>query len=551
MYGSPAHRSPIGLRNQRMNKRKQRYRFRMLLFIVIVLLVIAIAVYSIIILLLPAPIPSKPHTEESASISISVAPDREVIGISDGSYAFDMSRKNAGLKKQAADMFKTGKNSVAQDVWMKAAAMDTRDAETLIYLEDQRVLNMSHHYMTFIVGTILTGKFAASGNDSLQGAYTAQREYNDQCLKSSSCVPARLLIANSGSGDTASDEIAYASLIAEQIVQAHHDDKTIVGVMGWPASSDLVYGSTTFAEANLPVVSPTALLNASTPPYIFSVAPSNTRQGIVGAYYAEHMLHARRAIVFVDPVDRYSESLAEAFSKQFTVSNSNAIVATENYKVGLSQTVQTAFNNAQNYKFDLIYFAGHSNDIGPILTSIPDCNSPSCYQLLGGDGLYELGGYSVPNVKNLLSRVHFTSFAYPDEWGILGGSIQAPDFFSEYSQNFNPQGTQPQGSYGYTRADNNVILSYDALIILLRTATTIFNNQESTFSPADLQKALTTQNRQGVSGQISFGPDGNPVDKAIVVLYFDQGGRVHQDRCFGVFLKSASDNATSSNCLQI
>ena len=544
--------SPINNRNNRINAGRRRSRFKTILLIVIILLVVAIAGYAVLTLLLPGRSLVKVPPPTPAPIPTNTpAPDHEIIGISDGLYAFDMSYKNADLKTQAANMFKSGNKKGAQDLWEKAAAMDTRDAEVLIYLEDQRVLNSSRSYMTFVVGTILTGKFAPGGSDSLQGAYTAQKEYNDQCFKLSSCVPARLLIANSGSGETASDEIAYASLVAEQIVQAHRNDKTIVGVMGWPASSDLVYGNTVFAAANLPVVSPTALLNAATPPYIFSVAPSNTRQGIVGAYYAEHKLRASRAIVFVDPVDRYSESLADAFSKQFTADN-NTVVATENYKVGQPQTVQTAFNNAQNNKFDLIYFAGHSSDIGPLLTSIPNCNAPSCFQLLGGDGLYELGGYSnVPNVKNLLSRVHFTSFAYPDEWSILGGSTQAPDFFSEYSQNFNPQGTQPQGAYGYTRADNNVILSYDALIILLRTATTIFNDQQSTFLPADLQKALMIQNRQGVSGQIAFGSDGNPINKATVVLYFDTEGRVHQDQCFGVFLKSESQNASSSNCLQI
>ena len=57
---------------------------------------------------------------------------------------------------------------------------------------------------------------------------------------------------------------------------------------------------------------------------------------------------------------------------------------------------------------------------------------------------------------------------------------------------------------------------------------------------ASLQKALKqitgTNAVQGVSGQIAFGTDNDPINKAIVVLYVDQDGHIHLNSVQGCFL---------------
>src|SRR5205085_7655682 len=143
-----------------------------------------------------------------------------------------------------------------------------------------------------------------------------------------------LLVPNLGTGDSSSPSITKASIIMEQIVQAARNDPTIVGVMGWPISSNSLYVATILGAAHIPMVSPTTSLDAPTQasPYFFSVAPSNKSQGVAGAMYAEQVLHAKRVTLFVDPVDPYSESLASAFKSQFTA-DGNIMVTTENYPV--------------------------------------------------------------------------------------------------------------------------------------------------------------------------------------------------------------------------
>ncbi len=59
---------------------------------------------------------------------------------------------------------------------------------------------------------------------------------------------------------------------------------------------------------------------------------------------------------------------------------------------------------------------------------------------------------------------------------------------------------------------------------------------------SDLRQALSTINGanalQGVSGQISFGSDGNPTNKALVVLYVDPAGHIKMEPVhLGQFLK--------------
>lgn len=61
-------------------------------------------------------------------------------------------------------------------------------------------------------------------------------------------------------------------------------------------------------------------------------------------------------------------------------------------------------------------------------------------------------------------------------------------------------------------------------------------------TPDDLQQGLKTVTGtnvfQGVSGAIAFGPDGDPVDKAVVILYVDPAGHIKMEpTVFGHFLK--------------
>jgi ABC-type branched-subunit amino acid transport system substrate-binding protein len=450
----------------------------------------------------------------------------EPIGISDGSFAFDTNRNDGSLKSQAAASFKQGDAASAVAQWSAAVAQDTNDAEALIYLENQRIARSPH--VTFVVATMLSGDNAtvSIGREDLQGAYVAQKEFNDNS-KLPNGIKVRLLIANAGSNK------ANTTQVAQQIVKLAQSDKTFAGVMGWPFSSYAYTAIQVLDSAHIPMVSQTASSNILTgvSPYFFRVAPTDQAQGTFGAKYAQQTLHAKKVALFVDNADTYSQSLGQAFSQQFTA-DGGSIVATESYTRGKSETLSGTLQDALNHNPDLIYFSGYASDVSVLLSDILSSGAPANIQVLGGDALYELGGYP-DNVRPALSRLHFTTFFYPDEWGIQGLGSRQPAFFTEYPAYFDPN-RQHQGSpYGYTRPTNHNALAYDAMLALLKASSLAVASGKTTVTPQDIQQGLTQIHGanavQGVSGQISFDSNGNAVNKAVVILYFDSTAHIQMD----------------------
>lgn len=466
-------------------------------------------------------------TGSLAGKSIGVAQVGNVlIGVSDGSYAFDTNRTDGSLKQQAAAKFRSGDTGGAAALLNQAVGQDSNDAEALIYQMDLNVANFPH--ITAVVGTMPSGdsSVVSVGRDDLQGAYVAQREFNS----SGANVKLRLLIASTG------DSTANITTVAQQIVKLAQTDKTFVGVMGWPYSTLAYAAIPIFTKAQIPMVSETAssdqLSDAS--PYFFHVAPTNKAQASAGAQYAMSTLQAKNVAVFADNSDIYSQSLASDFSNQFQDAGGSAFMV--NYTVGNANSVQSAVQQALRKNPDLIYFAGHASDVSTLLTALGQDNAPASLNVLGGDALYELGGYQASSRANF-SRLRFTAFAYPDEWDIQGLTSQKPAFFSNYGNDFDPN-HQHQGSpYGFIRPTNDVMLSYDATETLIKASVSALGNGTTT-TPVAVNTALSKTAFQGVSGWITFDQNGDPVNKAVVVLAVDSQGRIHMEQVVNKFLNS-------------
>ena len=471
------------------------------------------------------------HRSTTTTNPISVTKvGNESIGLSDGSFAFDTARADGSWKQKAAQALRENDTVAATSYLNQAVGSDSSDAEAHIYQEDLRVLSSgSPSYITLVVGTMLTGGngLEGVGHDDLQGAYIAQKEYNDGS-KLPGGVKVRLLIANTGSSSN------YVKQVAQQIVQLSQTDKTFVGVMGWPYSDRAHEAIKVLGAANIPMVSQTASADEFTgiSPYFFRVAPSNKSQGIEGAKYAKDSLHASRVALFDDVSNLYSQSLAQDFSDQFQAGGGQ-IVVKEPYTVGKTSGLGDLLHDALAHHPDLIYFSGYAADVSTLLANLQGDDPP----VLGGDALYELSGYTSTSRANGFNHLRFTAFAYPDEWNILRPGDNNP-FFSEYSAAFG-QSKLPQDSpYGFIRADNDVILSYDATVALLNGATGALTEK----TPHDMQKGLqrinTTKSFQGVSGQIAFDGQGDPVNKALVLLSVDDNGFIHMEGVLGQFSKS-------------
>nr|MBA2681070.1 ABC transporter substrate-binding protein [Ktedonobacteraceae bacterium] len=502
-------------------------------FIMLILLLFISSVIGIPRLLLPLS-PSHHNTaiQQPPGNGIGVSNDAEHVGISDGTFAFDTQRNDGQLKQLAMKKLQQDDSTSAMSLFSQAVSQDSSDAEALIYLEDLRVETSGTPYITLVVGSMFSQDTLVAGRDDLQGAYVAQKEFNDGA-KLHSKIRVRLLIANAGGNSL------NVTRVAKQIIQLARTDKSVIGVMGWPYSSYAANAIRILQSAHIPVVSQTATGDSLTSisSYFFRVAPSNRAQAQAEAEYAIRVLHVKQVAVFLDPADPYSQSLAQDFSQQFQKAGGN-IIATEQYTEGKPEQLSNLLLDALGHSPDALYFSGYAEDLGTLLAKLPPGNLP----VLGGDGLYNLGGYP-SSARPGFSRLHFTALAYPDEWAVLGHSAQQPPFFTEYTAAFNPSGAHAGGSYGFTRANDSVILSYDATVALLTGVNKVLSlhPQQATISPPALRDALagiTGQNSlQGVSGCIAFGTNGDPQNKSFVVLAVAQGGLIQMEaRTVGRFL---------------
>lgn len=522
---TPGYLAPQPLPQQQAQPRKRRGGLYVVLVVLILLVLIGGGFFVVQRFV-------NPGTTGVASTGIGVTKvGSDYVGISDGTYAFDTTNADGSLKQQAAKALTDLQAKKSDDydsvisLLNQALNINENDAEALIYKEDLQVLKSGSPYVTFVVSTMLTGSNAGwigTGRDNLQGVYTAQKDYNDGS-KLNNGVKVRILIANSGSND---DNVKS---VAQQIVQLAQNDKTFAGVLGWPHSVQVRAEYPILTAANIPMVSSTASDDGLTgvSKYFFRVAPPNKQQAVQGAQYARITLKTSKVAVFYDPNNGYTNSLALDFMQAFK-SGGGQVVAEEKYTVGKTGTLPSQLTDALAQKPDLIYFAGYSSDVSVLLSN----TLPSGLRVLGGDALYQLGGYSQSATAGGFEHLSFTAFAYPDEWEALGYASQKPNFFNEYKIYFDPDGQHP-GVYGYSRPSNDVILSYDAMLALLNGANMALSGSKQQITPTELRDGLSqvtgTHAFQGVSGQISFGSNGDPVDKTVVMLHVDAEGHVQMD----------------------
>jgi ABC-type branched-subunit amino acid transport system substrate-binding protein len=304
--------------------------------------------------------------------------------------------------------------------------------------------------------------------------------------------------------------------------------------MGWTFTAQTLNAIGVLSAAKIPMVTNSgADVLTGRSPYFFRVALPASNQGAIGAIYAEQSLHARTAAVFVDEKNNFALGLANGFTNRFR-GDGNTIVATENYTVGKSETLSPLLQDALSKHPDVIYFAGYPGDMEGILSNL----QPSDPIVLGGSSLYQLEAYSTETRKGL-EHVRFTAYSYPDEWEVLGLTAQKPAFFTDYKLAYDPHSLHLGSPYGYDRPDGTTLEMYDAISVLLYGCS-IALTEKPTITGSDLQRALThvtgNQAFQGVTSQISFGPDSNPVDRAIIIICVSQGKFFKMDGIYGRFL---------------
>jgi ABC-type branched-subunit amino acid transport system substrate-binding protein len=461
------------------------------------------------------------------------------IGLSDGRIVLDSYGRPShelALKKQAAQAIQHNDVSTAVNLLSKAITEDPTDGEAQIYNEDIHILQSGAPYVTIVMGVALDNNAAdyLLAHAELQAAYLAQHEINTNNTLPHAKL--RLLIDSSGANND--DVAAVAQLIANRVLNAGNIDH-IIGVVGWPFSSQTINARDIIAGAHIPLLSETAssVKLSGSSQYFFRVNPPDDLQGkTLGTVAVDpNEFNAKKILVLRDPTDTYSQSLADAFTARVQALHATAINnPADNFTEGTTTVVgyQKVINDALRNNADLIFLAGIDTDavrlahaLAIAIDTYPGNLTLARLKILGGDAIDTgliLGQGDGPdaaiarNFPQDIQRLSFTAFGHPDEWSFLKLHSQ-PAFFhnwvSTYQSSTVPSNNAPP-------AGNDAILTYDAVGVMVAAAKLV----QGDITGQAVRDALASLGKNnvppyhGISGRILFDVQGNPIDKALVVL---------------------------------
>ncbi|MBE3560410.1 MAG: ABC transporter substrate-binding protein [Ktedonobacteraceae bacterium] len=466
------------------------------------------------------------------------------IGISDGRFVFDTypGRSNVVLKQQAAHAIQQADLANAVNLLTKAVDMDPTDGEAQIYNENVHVLQSKAPYITIVLGLA----FDKDAVDLLraridtQAAFIIQHEVNKNNLLPHG-LKLRLLIASAGS-DRA-DVATVAQLIARRVTEAGNSDH-IIGVVGWPFSSQTINARDIIASAHLPLVSQTAssVKLSGSSPYFFRVNPADDQQGKALGKVAVQQLQAKTILVTRDPTEPYSVSLADSFTASARRLGARVINSSSDYFTTSTTTVEgfhKVVQDALANEADLIFIAGFDVDavrlahaLGNAARAEPASTALANLSILGGDGLATalvLGQGQGADAQIAaaypqdMRRLICTSFGDPNEWAFLQiPQSQQPTFFATWAAVYQSSAIAANQA---PPPGNDALLTADAVQVLVKAITLTPEN----ITGQSVRDALASLGKgnippfQGVSGRILFDSQGNPVDKAIVILAIERG----------------------------
>ena len=251
------------------------------------------------------------------------------------------------------------------------------------------------------------------------------------------------------------------------------------------------------ADTNqLPTISPASTNpkvtkdGEKTRPNMFRVCFIDPFQGTVMARFARQNLKLGKVAILRDVTSDYSVGLAAFFTREFTRLGGQ-IVADVSYKAG-DQDFKAQLVAVKAKSPELVYLPGYYTDVALIGRQAREIGLK--VPMAGGDGwdsgkLYEIA-------QGALDGSYFSNH-YTDE----NPSPVVQDFVKKYQQ-----------LYG-TRPDAFAALGYDAA----RVAIEALQRAPSPTRAAVRDAIEQTKGFQGVTGNISFDADHNPVKSAVVL----------------------------------
>lgn len=435
-------------------------------------------------------------------------PDRQCVGITDGSYHF---------------------------------SDDLAGVSELIRAENAKIIGsdfVSVVYLTPLLPSADGTATADSIRHEIEGAYLAQQQA-DETNTYGDAPKIRLLLANSGT--SADQRTAALAEIRSRIVPDR-----IIAVAGLGTSTDAavkmiggVTGDT--AQGGLQLGAVASALTADTLGAVNGLvrtAPTNTDEAAAAASFLSKPPYAALKVMIVEDVradDQYTKTLASAFLK--ALPKGRRVGQIEQYDSS-QQGVATAFATRMATlcaaRPDVVYFAGRGVDLAPFLAPLRtrSCAERPLIVLSGDDASQAAQAQGFNEIKDTLKsakvRLIYTGLAHPGAWTAHGVSYP-PAAVSAFRDAHGPFASAFPVE---TLDDGQAIMGFDAVLTTvvgarLASQSPGINGRVTGSEMIQIWKSLhSVQAVPGASGYISFDEVGSPTDKAVPIVEITATGAV-------------------------
>ncbi|CAD5936385.1 Leu/Ile/Val-binding protein [Planktothrix tepida] len=280
----------------------------------------------------------------------------------------DLALKQGGTTALAA-----GQYQEAVQQFNAALQQNKNDPEALIYRNNAQILQNNQSYYTIAV-SIPIGTSVNTAQEILRGVAQAQTEVNQGVGLNGNLF--KIIIVN----DDNSPEMA--SEVAKKLV----NNSEILGVIGHFGSNATLAAAPIYEAGKLVLISPTststAISNAGD--FIFRTVPSDRFAGSTLARYLLNTLNLKKAVVFFNSANDYSNSLQTEFTTALNGDGGEVVTVFDIAKPNLNPT--QALEQARQQGAEAIVLTPDSSTIEQALQVVR--SNRKQLPLLGGDSLY-------------------------------------------------------------------------------------------------------------------------------------------------------------------
>ena len=276
----------------------------------------------------------------------------------------------------------------------------------------------------------------------------------------------------------------------------------VIAVIGPNLSSASIAATSINTSAKVLAITPmgtnpnvTVDKDGKTKDFMFRACFIDPFQGTVMATFAKDQVNAKNVAILVDNSSDYAKGLAQFFKEAFT-KGGGKIVAEESY-LQKDTDFKATLTKIKASNPDMIYVPGYYQEVGMIVKQAREMglNVP----MAGGDGwdsakLPEIAG------KAALNNTYFSSLYSPDDDSKLN-----KDFVAAYQKAYNE------------KPDVFAALAYDSALLVINAI-----KSANALDTVKIKDAMAkTAGFSGVSGNVTFNEQHNPVKSAVIIEYKD------------------------------